>query len=444
MHNYISIFLLVISLGIAVPHNCRAQDDLTLTFSVSDLKTNKKSAMKLLLGVINPTQELAQVAQELKKALERSKQFSVLIEEFGQLSKTQDIKALSTKGYSLAVFINAAPGGQAIQWRLYDTLDATMIKGKEALKQGNLVRGWAYAVADELWPELTQQQGSFGTKIAYTKRKQRMHGKMANTVYMCDADGSHEAELLSLPGTYVGLYWHNDPDIARLFCSEFTRFNVRLIGITPHQPKKVVLDLTGTCVGISLAPESDKAIYCRSGDIWHYSFNRKNKKSAHTCLIKNDGKNSSPTLLANGDIIFCSDAKKIRQGNAQARGPQICYYHNDTGESELLTKDGYCVGPAYSSYTDKVAYSKKVNGIMQLFVYSIKTKKHEQVTFDKGNKIDCSWSPCGQYLVFCYQDNALSRIATLHVATRQKNFITPVQEYCAYPAWSPRYTVFPS
>ena len=72
---------------------------------------------------------------------------------------------------------------------------------------------------------------------------------------------------------------------------------------------------------------------------------------------------------------------------------------------------------------------------MQLFTYDLNNHKEEQITFGAGNKIDACWSPCGNYLLFCYQNNKLSRIARVHVVVKEINFITPETDFCSYAAW---------
>ena len=41
---------------------------------------------------------------------------------------------------------------------------------------------------------------------------------------------------------------------------------------------------------------------------------------------------------------------------------------------------------------------------MQLFLYDDRTKDHRQITFTKGSKDECSWSPCGNYIVYECRD----------------------------------------
>lgn len=410
-----------------------------------------KAVPLLVLYLVDPLkkdsevtlEELKKTAQAVAENLQRTGQFTVAVKEGKAPATEGEVKHLFQKEFPLVLFLQKGENDRSFEWRLYDVPDEYLIKGKKYIKRGTTIHDYAANLADDIWPVLTKQSSSFSTKIAYVKRKRTTAKRPLSVVCITNSNGSSEQELIKVPGTYVGLYWHHDAAFPCLFCSEFTRFNVRLISATLKGRKSIVLNVEGTCVGISVAHDNNKAVYCRSGTIWHHSFDYAAKKSIHRAVIKNEGKNVSPTLLENGDIIFCSDSKLIKQGHPQATGPQICSFSAADGSISLITTDGYCVGPSYCQLTKKIAYSKKMKGVMQLWIYDCTTKKHQQLTFDEGNKIDCCWSPCGNYLVYCLSHKRESRIAVMHVALKVKSFITPQGEYCTSPSWSPVYETVP-
>lgn len=404
----------------------------------------RRDAMPLLLAISENDAELLKIAEILAQNLQRSGQFKVTIKPCHFPTTQTELDTLLDKNYPLEIFLSQGEQKSSIAWRLYDVRDGKLVKGMKYAKRGKLIHGYADNLADELWPILTRQASSFSSKIGYVKRKRSLAKKQRSVVCIANSDGSHEQEIIKTPGTYVSLYWHHDKSNPCLYCSEFTRFNVRLVSANLLGRKNVILNFKGTCVGISVAHDNNNAVYCRSGTIWQYNYDSAQQKGAHKPLIKNDGKNVSPTLLENGDIIFCSDARSIRQGNQRATGPQICRYRASEKSISLLTTDGYCVGPSYCAHNQKIAYSKKVNGVMQLCIYNCRTKDNQQITFDGGNKIDCCWSPCGNFVVFCYQLGRDSRIAVMHVGLKKRTFLTPVSEHCTCPSWSPVYSVVPT
>ncbi len=402
-------------------------------------------AMPLLLGVTpEDDKELYAIAQTLAKNLERSGQFTVTLKGLQEPTKKSDLDALFDTGYPLQIFLSHSDNGKSIAWRLYDAADKHLVKGRKCTKRGALAHGYADNLADDIWPVLTNQPSSFSSKLAYVKKRTAPGQKDRQRSFVCisNSDGSHEQIIIPQMGTYVSLYWHLDKNNPCIFCSEFTRYNVRFASANLKGQKRTVLDLKGTCVGISLSTDTNKAVYCRSGTIWEYSYDQSRMQAAHKVLISNDGNNVSPTLLPSGDVIFCSDAASLSKG-AKSRGPKLFKYSASDKSVTMLTKDGYCVGPSYCKANDKIAYSKKLNGVMQLFVYDTVKNKDMQITFDPGNKIDCCWSPCGNYIVFCYQNGRTSRIAVMHVALRKRNYITPAHEHCSSPAWSPVYDEVP-
>ena len=187
----------------------------------------------------------------------------------------------------------------------------------------------------------------------------------------------------------------------------------------------------------SFSPDGSKVVFCRSdngkSNLYLYEYDKALlQKTRLEKLTDNDGNNISPTVRDDGDVIFCSDA--------ESKGPQICYYHAFTKQIEILTTDGYCAAPSFCEKNKQIAYTRYNNGVMQLFIYDMMTKKHSQTTFDSGNKQECTWSPCGNYLAFCIEDGIKSRIAVLNLLTAERTYLTPPNARCRYPSWSPYYT----
>ena len=80
---------------------------------------------------------------------------------------------------------------------------------------------------------------------------------------------------------------------------------------------------------------------------------------------------------------------------------------------------------------------------MQLMLYDTTKNTHSQLTFSPGNKEECSWSPCGNYLLFSQEEGAKSAIVSLHMQTKKTKVLTAAREICSYPAWSPVYAQLP-
>lgn len=385
------------------------------------IEQQQTSAMPLFIGVIGESKDFLYLVTTLKNDLEWSNQFTVTINNFACPSTKKEVLSLFDAGYPLVLFLSQEK--DTLIWRLYDATQALMVKGKKYLKQQVPVHRLAHALAHDIWFELTGNKSPFLTKIAYIDNTLKKN-KKETTICLCDYSGADKEILLAPTTISIAPHWNNNIHEPLLLYSEFTAHNVRLMALDMHGNKRVVLDVDGTSVGLSYDPKSSDVVYCRSGELWHFHYDPIQKKSIHRLVIKEKEASASPTLRANGDIIYCS------QGI-------IKYYHADTKHSEKLTHEGYCVAPTFSEVNGLVAYSKRVKGTMQLFLYNLTSHQHEQITFDAVDKMDGSWSPCGQYIVFCYDNGKASRLATINIMTHVRYYITPASADCSYPAWSP-------
>ncbi len=419
----------------------------------------KTEKISILLAIVEDSfKALGQVSSIVKNSLERTDQFKVTIKSLPEPRNKNEVQGFFNEGFEWVIFLTQNSNDKSLEWRIYDPIDAVMLKGKKVLFDSSLldkyshknisIKELAYKLADQLWVELMQSPSCFMSKIAYIKRKKSKDLTLAsNSIYLCDYDGSDHQKLVDDGKIYVNTYWTQNSFNPCLLCSEFTDYNVRLVAfnvarcLLGSKQKKVFLELDGTFVGISCAKNSRQAVYCRSGDIWHYGYNNKYKKGVYTRVIKNNGKNSNPILLENGDIIFCSNSRVDQPTKKYTDGPKICYYHKDSKKINLITNSGYCISPTYCASSNKIIYSKKTKGIFQLYSYDMISKNHKQLTYSKGNKVDACCSPCGSYIAFCYNEGHRSRgsqIALFHKNTNKVWFITSKDEDCCYPSWSPK------
>ena len=416
--------LLIVSRGV-----CAADLDVQVV-------AKQHAKVPLFFGVITPEgNELQEIAQLVKRDLEFSGQFDVAVVAMPEKIGKKEIKELLAKGYPLALFVNES-AHNAIEWRVYDTIQGDMVKGKKYTKRGIASTGWAHNIADLVWPVLTGQDGFFSTKIAYCKDVKLAHKKIVKYVCLADYDGSNEQVLVSVPTVNVAPRWNNDVSNPLLFYSEYTNENVRLVGVDMKRRRRITSDFEGINMLPAFSHDGKKVVYCASrgdGNCQLYYGDRNGIKK----LTNNSGHNISPTLSTDDKTIyFCSDY--------QTGSPQIYVYRLDTGAIERITQGGYCASPAYSSKRGQLAYAKMIDGQMQVMVYDERTKAHTQLTTGAGSKEECSWSPCGNYLIYAVRGRSSSQIAMLNLTTKQQRFLTDKSIYCGYPAWSPMYEVFPT
>lgn len=395
---------------------------------VVSLGTNDSSglSMRLKIGVFGAgaaSDECAKFIKILKQCLEWEQRFEVSTAIIKTVpSKKSEVTYLFDEGFDAALFIEFTAATRPIEWRLYDTKPGEMVCGRRCATSG-YVKDAACAIAARIIRELMAQDVPFMTKIAFIERDR---ARRRSLLCLTGFDGGASEVLLFSRRILVAPSWGKDSKNPLILLSEFTPSNVRFVGIDMAGNKYTVMDEDGTSVGLSYSPVSDDVVYCRSGLIWLYHFDKAINRGEHRVIIREGELCAAPTLLSSGNVIYCSQGK-IRE------------WHSTTGQSVTLVGEGYSVAPSYSAVQNKILYSSRASGVMQLFVYDMATGQKTQITFDKGDKVDPTWSPCGNYAAFCWQSRRESRIAIINLIKKEYQFITPKERSCAFPSWSPAF-----
>lgn len=402
------------------------------------VQVNSQAAckMNMIMGLIGAQEKIVSLSGKLKTMMERKEWkktgFSITVRVLDKEPSKKLLKTMKEEGFCIGLFLNTHDE-LSFEWRLYDMQSLSLIKGKRWTFSSYPLGYQAEYLADELWPILTGQEGFFSTRIAYCKDVLTAKNKIQKQLIMRPAYYTEEQKTL-ISGNIFAPRWNKDLNNPLLLYSEGTLSNVRLMSIDMNAKRKIVLNLEGLNAFASFSTDSSKVacVSCDRGksNIFLYEKNP-NAFGLSFKKITEGGNNSSPTLLDNGDIVFCSDF--------ETKEPHIYYYHAVDSSIERLTTNGYCSSPCYCPKKHQIVYSKYCKGIMQLFVYDISTKTHQQLTDDSGNKEEASWSPCGNYLAYSADFGQTSRIVLLNLITKEHSFLTSAQERCCYPTWSGKY-----
>jgi TolB protein len=427
------LFIVILALSIASSCTIVAAGGETISITIES-KTKKDKAIKQIpfyMGIVDSDfEKLFPLVEMVKKDLEYSGQCTVVVESCALPTSKDDIKAFSKKGYTLACFAGLSPEATALEWRLYDTHEAQMIKGKKTGIKKESHADTAHMVASDLWNELMGNEGPFSTRLCYIKKVAQGRRKSLSQLCIADYDGSNEKIIYSSSRICIAPYWGNDQTFPFIIFSEFTRSNVRLLIHSLAGRHNTALDFEGTLVGVSFATNSSDIIYCRSGEIWQYHYDPEAKRGIHNRVIKEKSPCAGPSLLPDGDIIYCCQGK-------------IKKYDAKEGKSHILIEDGYSVGPSYHAKSNKIVYSRRITGVMQIFIFDCASKKSEQITFDYSDKTDPCWSACGTYVAFCEEKGLKNQIVSLNSKTGKRYALTQIDKNCRYPAWSPHFSVLP-
>lgn len=373
---------------------------------------------------------IKEIASVLKKDFSFSGQFDVAIEA-GKKQINKQVKQSALQGFPLIVFI--ADAEDMVEWRLYNALQGSLIKGGTYQKKDMITRGVAHALADIIWPEITAQPGFFSSKIAYCKQVDRHDKHDYKFVYIADFDGSHEQLLVDSPTINVGPRFNKDREQCLVFYSQFTRQNVEMRVADMCKRQRMVSTFDGINMLPAFSDDGKKVVYCASngsGNCHIYCF--ENKKL--TKITDNNAHNISPVLAHNGTkMYYCSDV---------GGRPSIYCFDMESQKTEQITHEGVCMSPSYCARTNTLAYCKKSNGIYQIYTYDCARKKHAQLTYNDGHKSECSWSPCGNYVLYSVEKADAHFLETFNVLNKGTQRLA-VSGKCSYPTWSICYKEYP-
>lgn len=409
-------------------------------------KNMQARKMPFLLALVSPTPILREYVNllQLMFACDAFKTvgFAITVQKFSTIPSSSAIKKLFST-FPLALFINTIDD-TALEWRLYDTQHAHMIKGGKLSLHNVSLQGHAEHVVDQVWTLLTGQTGFFSTRIAFCREIKKSDKRRVKQLCLIPPyfdPQKHNIndwiQILVEGGKLFGPRWNRDQYAPLVLYSEGTHSNVRLVSVNLNKQRRIVSNLEGLNLLPTFSFDGKTVVYCLSkngkSQLYQYALDQLSNTYELKPLVMNEGNNISPYLCSNGDVVFCSDFK--------SKKPQICIYRASAAQIETITSEGYCTCPTVNEKSGLIAYCKNVQGYMQIFVYRINTKTHEQLTTDRTNKEECSWSSCGNYLTYSVDDGKTSRIAILNFITRERAFLTPESENCTYPNWSPFYAV---
>jgi len=295
-----------------------------------------------------------------------------------------------------------------------------------------------HKISDKVIPALTGEKGISLSSLAYCKQLSPQKKIICISDYAC----RKEKRLIPRYKVNVAPRWHSKAPY--LFYSQFTKTKCRLMAFNiKAKRERVICSYDGMNMQPSFSPDGVQVVLCMSGKrgnselyLYDQRLCRKLKKKIFRQITWNRGNNSSPCLLPNSDIVFCSD---FQTGN-----PQLYYYRkNEQKVLRLSNGCSYCAAPAYSEEMNALVYTRYIKGNFQLFTMSFTDQGivERQCTFCSGDKLDASWSPCGRYIAFTfdYKDTKTQKktaqIAALNCRSGRIRVLTNDAYPKSFPAW---------
>ncbi len=381
--------------------------ELSQETSLISCQSKNNSAIKTLVLIIGEDPLLKQVAQITAFDLAFTDQLKLEIKKAETALNKKSMKKLFKSDFSLCVslmFVKKNKEKDAekkiIAIQVKDTENNDTLFEKTFLCSSKSVIVDSHTISSMLIPVLTGTQSTALSSLAFCKQFSPKQKGICVTDYACFT----ERTIIKEKSLNIAPSWSTN-NSNHLFYSHFTTRNSQLKCFDfLTQKSRTICSYDGINMQPSCSNDGKQVVLSMSGNkgntelyLYDQRLCQQVGKRVFKQLTNNGSSNVSPSLLSDGNVIFCSDF--------ETGSPQIYHLETKTRQVKRITKGGgYCAGPSYNQTNNTVVYSKLINGSFQLFSTGLdpKNAREKQITNSKGDKLDPSWSPCGRYVAFTY------------------------------------------
>lgn len=214
-----------------------------------------------------------------------------------------------------------------------------------------------------------------------------------------------------------------------LWYSEMTNKNVRIIKLSSNGSLIPLIDINGTTSSSFVTSNNlEDSFFVSSGKIMRYKYNKKNESIEPVIFIQKDDYIASLCFM--NKSLFYTYKGSIYQTVIDLNNKSI------KENIKIMYKDAYSISPSINEATNTLIFTSKINGYMQLVLYTLDDKRYYKLTNSKYDKEDPSLSPCGNYV--CYmvsKPNDHSCIEIMNINTHAIIKYTDKNAEYRYPCW---------
>jgi TolB protein len=346
--------------------------------------------------------------------------------------------------------IKGVAKGSLLTFSLYSSPDGRVRKTMDIQITGdeNKDRQEIHKIADSFFFSLFKEKGIATSKIVYTLRKKAPDGsnKWISEVFQSDYDG-HNKKQLTNEGGYI-VTPSTFPKIEGIkneyfFYVSYQTGQPKIYISNTYNPafKKRLTSLRGNQFMPVLSPKGDRVAFVSDAggraDLFLLAFdpNTGPLGKPYQIFSAPQATQASPTFSPNGNkIAFVSDksgAPKIYVMDVPAPGTKL----SDLKLQLISKRNGESTAPSWSPDGKKIAYSSKIEGVRQIWVYDIETGKDRQVTNGGKHKENPTWADNSNHLIFNTADAYFSELFLISLNDTEAVQITTGYGEKRFPYW---------
>ncbi|MEZ6022614.1 MAG: Tol-Pal system beta propeller repeat protein TolB [Hyphomonadaceae bacterium] len=324
--------------------------------------------------------------------------------------------------------VTPLPDGRIrIQFRLYDVFAEQRLRGFEYTTTPDNWRRVAHKISDEIYEQLTGEQGYFDTRIVFvsesgprTRRVKRlmvMDQDGANPFFLTGSDSMVLTPRFS-PSTQMITYMSFETGAPRVFLYNLQTNRREVLGDFPGMTFAPRFNPDGTGVVFTVDLNGNSEIYAM--DL---------RTRAQRRLTNNAAIDTSPSYSPDGgQITFNSD----RGGS-----PQIYVMNADgSGQRRISFGDGRYSTPVWSPRGDLIAFTRQGGGRFAIGVMR-PDGSGERILTESYLDEAPTWSPNGRVIMFFREGRGTGpRLWSVDLTGRNLRQIS-TQTEASDPAWSP-------
>ncbi|MBL8602678.1 MAG: PD40 domain-containing protein [Myxococcales bacterium] len=245
---------------------------------------------------------------------------------------------------------------------------------------GNL-RSLSHRIANDLIQLYTNQQGIFGTRIAFARRT----GRSRKDVFTVDCDGENLSQVSSGRRLSFTPAWGPG---GIYFSSQTPEGFLALFRQGASEP---VLRADGLVMGAAFAGGRMAVVLTRDGnsEIYVGSSDGQNLRR----LTNDPGADVSP--------VWSPDGSKIAFVSDRAGGPQVYVMDAGGGGQRRVSFAGsYNTNPSWAPDNSTLAYAGRAGGASDIFTVNVGSGALRRLTEGQGNNSDPTYSPDGRMIAF--------------------------------------------